>query len=550
MTLASQAAAVPVEPVPIYRLKLRKIPTIRNSEHPVEAYERHHQAAVKRLYRFKRLPQPKDDFFLKRTIQRRQLIQDNPKLDKKTWIPLVSPEKIVPKFNGQERRAFSHHDNYKAANTTTSSEEVKQSNSGFATNAAAVARPTATVAASGSNVDGFSQAAIDALNRNILTNSSSKLIQGGLNYIIESNDIGYLCEIQIGTPCQTFLMLMDTGSADTWVPSTKCGQQRCGKHTALGDDVSSTFRGINRQFQVTYGSGAVSGVLAADTMIIAGMTLNNHSMGVTLQESVQFSASNVPFDGLMGLALGKLSNQGVPTPIESLQSAGILKNTILGIALGRVNDGINNGELVFGQADKAKIDASTTQTLRLSSSDGFWQVEMAAVTVDGHDIVTGRQAILDTGTSLMIAPEADAIAFHKQIRGAADIGNGMFSVPCTINQMVTMTFGKIAFQIDVRDLIFQPLTPDLKGECLSSLSAGTIKDDVTWLLGDSFLKNVYMTTNADNGTIQLSARTDVPGSSSAGKTALDLATVPMATDNSSKHQTNNNVPISQVRRRL
>nr|XP_019049096.1 endopeptidase [Kwoniella bestiolae CBS 10118]OCF28026.1 endopeptidase [Kwoniella bestiolae CBS 10118] len=374
------------------------------------------------------------------------------------------------------------------------------------------AAATANVQASGSNANGFSENALQALQEVSLKNSDSDLIQGGLDYIIEANDIGYLCEIQIGTPAQTFLMIMDTGSADTWVPSTSCGIANCGDHTAIGADNSKTFQASETQFQVTYGSGAVAGVLAADSMTIAGMTLVNHVMGVTLQESVQFSANNVPFDGLVGLALGKLANQGVQTPLESLASTGLIKDPILGIALGRLTDGENNGELVFGQANTAKLDPTTTQTLEVTSQEGFWEVDMAAVSIDGVDAVTGRQAILDTGTSLMIAPPAD-------------VGGGMFSIPCTIDQEITMTFGNVAFQIDVRDLLFQPLSADLTGDCLSSLSAGTIKDDVTWLLGDSFLKNVYMTTNADDLTVQLSARTDAPGSSSFGQASGNAAGV-------------------------
>lgn len=347
-----------------------------------------------------------------------------------------------------------------------------------------------------------------------MTNSSSVLVQGGLHAIIDSNDIGYLCEMQIGTPSQSFLMLMDTGSADTWVPSTECLPQSCGNHLSLGANVSSTFQASNRTFQVTYGSGAVSGVVGTDTVTVAGMTLENYAMGVTLQESVQFGDNSIPFDGLMGLAMNQLSHQGVPTLVDSLQSAGLLQNAILGIALGRYTDVENGGELVFGQADASKFDPSTTQTLPVTSNDGFWQVTMSAVTIDGQDAVVNRQAILDTGTTLMMAPNDDAVAFHELINGSASIGSGMFSIPCTIEQVVTMTFGNVAFQIDVRDLIFQPITDDLQGNCVSSLSAGTIKNGDTWLLGDSFLKNVYMTTNVDDRTVQLSARTNALGSSS------------------------------------
>lgn len=59
----------------------------------------------------------------------------------------------------------------------------------------------------------------------------------------------------------------------------------------------------------------------------------------------------------------------------------------------------------------------------------------------------------------------------------------MFSIPCTTDAVITMTFGFAAFQIDVRDMLFQPLTDDPEGQCISALSAGTVVDAQTWLLG-------------------------------------------------------------------
>jgi hypothetical protein len=59
----------------------------------------------------------------------------------------------------------------------------------------------------------------------------------------------------------------------------------------------------------------------------------------------------------------------------------------------------------------------------------------------------------------------------------------MFSIPCTTDAVVALIFGGAAFQIDVRDLLFAPLTNNLAGQCISTLSAGTVVDDQTWLLG-------------------------------------------------------------------
>ncbi|KAK4684672.1 hypothetical protein P7C73_g5497, partial [Tremellales sp. Uapishka_1] len=426
----------------------------------------------------------------------------------------------------------------------------RPSASGAAT-ASAAAAATTTITASGSNANGFSNADLKAEEDNSVVKSSSALVAGALNYEIEGNDVGYLATVQIGTPPQDFLMLMDTGSGDTWVPSTSCSAAECGKHQALGTG-SSTFVASQTPFQVTYGSGAVAGTLCSDTLSIAGMTLDAHTFGTTTQESVQFSGATVPSDGLMGLSFSTLSQQKTSTPIESLATAGAVKQAIMGIALGRTADGTNDGEINFGAADSSKLDASTTQTLAVSSNDGFWQVALGAVTVNGANVLTGRQAILDTGTTLAIAP-GNEYAKHQAASGWTGLtsslqchppprsnrrspevcllisflsrpptffddsdGQGGFTIPCTTNAQVTMTFGSVAFQIDARDLIFTPVNAnEPTGDCQSSISTGTVTDDVTWLLGDTFLKNVYMTTNVNTNTVQLSARTDSPGSSSA-----------------------------------
>ncbi|RSH92580.1 hypothetical protein EHS25_008025 [Saitozyma podzolica] len=398
-----------------------------------------------------------------------------------------------------------------------------------------------TVTASGSNANGYSNAELQALEDNTVTNSSSDLITGGLDYEIEANDVGYLATVQLGTPAQDFLILMDSGSGDFWVPSSNCTAAECGNHLTLGTGSSSTFQASSQSFQVTYGSGAVAGTLCSDTVSIAGMTLDNHAFGVTTQESTQFSASTAPFDGLMGLSFSSLSQQGVSTPIESLASGGQVQQAIMGFALGRVADGENNGEIVFGSADTSKFDASTTQTLDVSSTNGFWQVPLSAITVNNADTSTGRQAILDTGTSLIVAPIADADAFHAQIQGAQSAGSGMYTIPCTTTATVTMTFGNAAFQIDPRDLLFEPTSNDLTGDCISAVSAGTVTDDQTWLLGDTFLKNVYFSTNVGASTVSLSARTDITGVSTSGSSGSSSSTSNTTTATTGTSGTNANV---------
>lgn len=57
-------------------------------------------------------------------------------------------------------------------------------------------------------------------------------VLSSLQFIIRSmfrsDDVGYLATVQMGTPPQDFVLLMDSGSADTWVGSEGCVSQQGG----------------------------------------------------------------------------------------------------------------------------------------------------------------------------------------------------------------------------------------------------------------------------------------------------------------------------------
>lgn len=113
----------------------------------------------------------------------------------------------------------------------------------------------------------------------------------------------------------------------------------------------------------------------------------------------------------------------------------------------------------------------------------------------------GRTALLDTGTTLLIAPRADVEKIHEVIGGRAN-EDGRFIVPCNINATVALSFGGHDFAIDPKDLAFFPLSGNPTGDCLSGITASD-RDDGSWLVGDTFLKSTYFSTNVDKNTISL-----------------------------------------------
>ena len=372
--------------------------------------------------------------------------------------------------------------------------------------------------------EGYPELDLVASQSDNLTLASAPTAVQSLGLDIESNDVGYVATIVVGSQNQTFRMLIDSGSADTWVPSTAC--QACGSTHAKGggSTTSDTFKSLSTPFSIQYGTGDVSGNLATDNLDIASLALTNYTFAVTTQESDDFAADTVPFDGLMGLARSELSNAGQPTPIDALYKEGKVQAPVMGYHLGRVADGYNDGEVTFGGVDPAKYTGNITEIDNVSTK-GFWEAAIDAVSVSGTSLgLKGRTAILDTGTTLIVAPQSDADAVHAQIKGSKSDGQGGYTIPCTTTAQVAFTFGGVEFPIDTRDMLFHPVDSDnLDGDCASAISAGNVGQKNEWLVGATFLKNAYFATNTKANKIGLAKlnTTDTSAASTKGSSTSE-----------------------------
>ncbi|KAF8072001.1 acid protease [Lyophyllum atratum] len=330
---------------------------------------------------------------------------------------------------------------------------------------------------------------------------------------IQGDDIGYLATVQIGTPPRDYLLLMDSGSADLWVGAEGCESSDefddvpgCGAHNFLGPKSSKSFNDTKEEWTIEYGTGAVSGTLVTDTVSIAGMKIPKYKFGVAKKESREFTPDYIPFDGLVGLAKSLISRQHTITLVEALQKKGLIKKAISSYHIPRVADGNNDGELTFGALNPDKYDPKTLVSVPNVNSLGFWEAKIQKVTVNGKDMgMDDRSAILDTGTTLLIAPPADVDAIHMRIPGAYN-DSGTWTVPCfpprNAPSPFSLQFGGRNFAVDPRDLAFLPVDDaNPRGNCTSGISAGIIGTQTQWLVGDVFLKNVYMSTDVGTDKI-------------------------------------------------
>lgn len=315
----------------------------------------------------------------------------------------------------------------------------------------------------------------------------------------DGTDFSYFSRVKFGAGGKIIYMLIDTGAASTWIMGSDCTSNPCASHNTFGARDSSTLKITDSKFNLTYGTGTVTGLIANDSVSIAGFTI---PLSFGLANNVSDDFSGYPMDGILGLGRSGLKVMDSPTAMESIENAKILPANVIGIHLQRNLDGYTDGEINFGSPDTTRYtgDLSYTPT---TPGNALWEVPVDDAVVDGIACnFSGKMGIIDTGTSFVILPPEDAQRLHGLIPQSQQVGE-IFNIPCSSTASVQIRISGVSYSITSKDYIGNPIEGGAL--CSSNIIGRQTFGPDQWLLGDVFLKNVYTIFDFDQNRIGRSA---------------------------------------------
>ncbi|KAF8893628.1 aspartic peptidase domain-containing protein [Infundibulicybe gibba] len=334
----------------------------------------------------------------------------------------------------------------------------------------------------------------------------------------------YFGNIRIGTPQQLFSVALDTGSSDLWVMSDTC--QTCDPTLRrFYSSRSTSFKAAGRR-TLHYGSGDAGGQIATDTVTMGAFTIDSQTF-----LSVD-RIDRVSQDGLVdgpASAVASDEEQQLPAPEMSVWLARFIYDPKAG------DNEPTGGTLTLGGTNPTLFQDTSIlwicqPHLNNPTPSGF-------VTVQGKliPITSGQSALssFDTGAPFIGGPRRDVRAIWDAVPGSRRIIDmpGFWAFPCKTRVSISLSFGSKLWPINPADMNLGPLFPSSRRRlCLGAIfdlskgrhlvaEPGQLKPG--WIIGDTFLKNVYSVFRMvppSIGFAELSAAANSPGSSTLHST--------------------------------
>ncbi|XP_077742752.1 renin isoform X3 [Canis aureus] len=328
-------------------------------------------------------------------------------------------------------------------------------------------------------------------------NSTSPVVL--TNYL----DTQYYGEIGIGTPPQTFKVVFDTGSANLWVPSTRCSPlyTACEIHCLYDSSESSSYMENGTTFTIRYGSGKVKGFLSQDMVTVGGITVTQTFGEVTELPLIPFMLAK--FDGVLGMGFPAQAVGGVTPVFDHILSQGVLKEEVFSVYYSR-NSHLLGGEVVLGGSDPQYYQGNFHYVS--ISKTGSWQIKMKGVSVRSATLVCeeGCMVVVDTGASYISGPTS-SLRLLMDTLGAQELSTNEYVVNC--NQVPTLPdisfhLGGRAYTLTSKDYVLQDPygNEDLCTLALHGLDVPPPTGPV-WVLGASFIRKFYTEFDRHNNRI-------------------------------------------------
>ncbi|KAI5465315.1 aspartic peptidase domain-containing protein [Mariannaea sp. PMI_226] len=308
-------------------------------------------------------------------------------------------------------------------------------------------------------------------------------------------DSEYVVPVTIGTPGQRTYLNLDTGSADLWTFSSDTYLPAQRGHTLYKPKNSDTSKLVpGEKWSIEYGDGSgASGILYRDRVEIGETYVKSQAIESAIHVSESIFEDGFSH-GILGMGFGRI-NSVLPTKqktyMENVQDS--LAEPVFTADLQKQRPGTYS----FGYINKDQHKGSIYY--QKSVSEEFWQVSL-----NGYRVGPGSfnpysfTAIVDTGTTLLLAPGPIVKAYYARVKGARlHKRMGVMVFPCE-SHLPDFIFGMGPYRGTVPGH-YMSYGENGDGSCYGGLQTS---DDLPFaILGGILLKAQFVVFNIANHTI-------------------------------------------------
>lgn len=325
--------------------------------------------------------------------------------------------------------------------------------------------------------------------------------------LLDINNSQYIGRIQVGEPKpgtapQYFDVIFDTGSSNLWINSDTCHSQACLLHRRFHPAQSRTYKKLDMEMSVQFGTGAIDGFLARDTFTLGPLKVHKQAFGQITNEVGQVFVTG-KFDGILGMSFPSLSAASYKPVFDNIMDQGLLTKNMFSFYMTSLPK--QDSAIVFGEPAR-ELYTGDLQWIDVSEAM-YWTVDLIDIEYDGKSLNACAKppckAVVDTGTSLLTGPSQHVSNILRSIGVRRD---------CTQQESLKkLTYvlgdkkGTYRFDVDPEHYVLKSLQrKDAQGKPLPRFCrAGFMALDVPpprgplWILGDVFIRKFYSVFDRD-----------------------------------------------------
>ncbi|CAJ0610160.1 unnamed protein product, partial [Cylicocyclus nassatus] len=313
--------------------------------------------------------------------------------------------------------------------------------------------------------------------------------------LITYSDMQYIGEITIGDPQQTFRVVLDTGSANLWVPDDSCYKlpdrpdhcknsfcdlgpicevfcsdpsccevqnkthigNPCGNKARFIAGKSKTYETVKGSWSIKYGTGDATGFFGRNTVRFGAQGTDQLVVpGTTFGQAKTIAKffANQHLDGILGLAFTELAREHVIPPLIRANSLGLLDKPIFTVYYsknGYVKD-VYGGTITYGGLDTINCEEEITYVpLSLAK---YWQFKIDGFSArDYKTNETTWEGVSDTGTSLISGPVAVVAKLAERLHAKVKLSYFLYILDCNADAEVTIRIAGKDYPITAKNLL-------------------------------------------------------------------------------------------------